>query len=160
MTAITVWATFVLALVASALHLPSGAPDALRWIQPDWTAMVLLYWVMAVPTRVGMGTAWVLGLLFDSLTGQLLGLHALLLVMVAYVGLVLYERLRMYSLLQQALIVLLTVLLARLVEAWVARVTAGAPWTPLVLVPAATSALLWPPVFLALRRLRRALGIA
>ena len=160
MTQIVVWATFALALTAGALHLPAGAPDALQWLQPDWAAMVLLYWVMAVPARVGMGSAWVLGLLYDSLTGQLLGLHALLLVLVAYVGLVMYERLRMFSLLQQAFIVLITVSLAGSVELWVERVTAGAPWTALVLVPAVTSALLWPPVFLALRRLRRAFGIA
>jgi rod shape-determining protein MreD len=157
---VVVWSTFVLALVLSALHLPAAAPDAMGWLQPNWVALVLLYWVMAVPARVGMGSAWLLGLLYDSLTGHVLGLHALLLVLVAYLGLVMYERLRMYSLLQQAMTVLVTLSLAGLLELWAGRVTSGAPLTPLALIPAVTSAVVWPGVFLALRRVRRAAGIA
>jgi rod shape-determining protein MreD len=150
----------LLALLLTAVRLPADTPELLSWLRPEWSAIVLLYWVMAVPQQVGMGTAWVLGLLVDSLTGSLLGLHALGFVLVAFVGLSLYERLRMYSLFQQAFIVFVAIGLARLLGFWVDVLTRGASWTPMILLPALTSALLWPMAFTALRALRRKFRIA
>jgi len=157
---LVIWATLLLALLLTAVRLPEGTPEILGWLRPEWSAIVLLYWVMAVPQQVGMLTAWVLGLLVDSLTGSLLGLHALGFVLVAFVGLSLYERLRMYSLLQQALIVFVAIGLSRLLGFWADVLTRGASWTPLILLPAFTSALMWPLAFTALRALRRRFRIA
>jgi len=157
---LVIWATLLLALLLTAVRLPVGTPEILSWLRPEWAAVVLLYWVMAVPQQVGMLTAWVLGLLVDSLSGTLLGLHALGFVLVAFVGLSLYERLRMFSLLQQALIVFVAIALARLLGFWVDVLTRGAAWTPLILLPALSSALIWPFAFTALRALRRRFRIA
>ncbi|TVS17153.1 MAG: rod shape-determining protein MreD [Gammaproteobacteria bacterium] len=157
---LVIWGTLVLALLLTAAHLPAAAPEVLAWIRPDWAAMVLLYWVMAVPQRVGMVTAWCLGVLVDSLTGSLLGQHALGFVIIAFVGLSMYERLRMYSLLQQALIVFFTIALARLLGFWIDVMVRGVSWTPQILLSAVTSAMLWPFVFTLLRALRRRFRIA
>lgn len=157
---LVIWMTLLLALLLTAVRLPVGTPEILSWLRPEWAAVVLLYWVMAVPQQVGMLTAWVLGLLVDSLSGTLLGLHALGFVLVAFVGLSLYERLRMYSLVQQALIVFVAIALARLLGFWVDVLTRGADWTPLILLPALSSALIWPLAFTALRGLRRRFRIA
>lgn len=155
-----VWSTLVLALLLTVLHLPPGAPVMLGWLRPDWVAVVVLYWVMAIPRQVGMVTAWVAGILVDSATGNLLGQHALGLVFIAWAGLTLHERLRMYSKVQQALIVLITVALAQLIDAAIENLSRGVPFSFLVLLPAFTSALVWPPVFLALRALRRRFRVA
>jgi len=157
---LVIWFTLLLALLLTAVRLPAGTPEILAWLRPEWGAIVLLYWVMAVPQQVGMLTAWVMGLLVDSLTGTLLGLHALGFVLVAFVGLSLYERLRMYSLFQQALIVFVAIALARLLGFWVDVLTRGTDWTLMILLPALTSALLWPLAFTALRALRRRFHIA
>lgn len=157
---LVIWSTLLVALLLTAVRLPVGTPEILGWLRPEWSAIVLLYWVMAVPQQVGMLTAWVLGLLVDSLVGSLLGLHALGFVLVAFVGLSLYERLRMYSLFQQSMIVFVAIALARLLGFWVDVLTRGAAWTPMVLLPAFTSALLWPVAFTALRGLRRGFRIA
>ncbi len=157
---LVIWATLLLALLLTAARLPADVPELFSWLRPEWAAIVLLYWVMAVPQRVGMVTAWCVGILVDSLTGSLLGQHALGFVLIAFVGLSMYERLRMYSLLQQAFIVFVTIALARLIGFWVEALVRGVGWTPMILLPAVTSALLWPLAFTALRALRRKFRIA
>ena len=72
-----------------------------------------------------MVSAWVAGLLVDSLTGSLLGQHALTYVLIAWAGLSLHQRLRMYSGVQQTLIVFLTVLGAEVLAALLLRAKTG-----------------------------------
>ena len=38
-------------------------PGWLDPFRPEWVALVLIYWCMAVPNRVGVGVAWIVGLL-------------------------------------------------------------------------------------------------
>jgi rod shape-determining protein MreD len=152
------WGSLGVALVLTALALPAALPAELGWFRPQWAVLVLLFWVMMAPEAVGMVSAWLAGLFVDSVTGSLLGQHALTYVFIAWAGLSLYQRLRMYSLLQQALIVLLTVLAAELAAALMLRLARGQAlslallWAPLV------TALCWPLVYGALAPLRRWLG--
>ena len=50
--------------------------DVFFWL-PELTALMLLYWSMHHPQRVGMGIAFLLGLIVDAATAATLGLHAL-----------------------------------------------------------------------------------
>ena len=152
------WLTLGVALVLTAVALPALAPPAFGWVRPQWAVLVLLIWVMTAPEAVGMVSAWVAGLLVDSLTGSLLGQHALTYVLIAWAGLSLYQRLRMYSGVQQTLIVFLTVLGAEVLAALLLRLARGQAlsfamlWTPVV------TALCWPLLYGALAPLRRWLG--
>ena len=152
------WLTLGVALVLTAVALPALAPPAFGWFRPQWAVLVLLFWVMTAPEAVGMVSAWVAGLLVDSLTGSLLGQHALTYVLIAWAGLSLHQRLRMYSGVQQTLIVFLTVLGAEVLEALLLRLARGQAlsfamlWTPVV------TALCWPLLYGALAPLRRWLG--
>lgn len=159
-TPIVVGGSLLVALLLTAVQLPPGFPDWLGWLRPDWVAIVILYWVIALPQQVGMTTAWVAGLLVDSITGNLLGQHALGLVIIAWTGLSLYERLRMYATVQQAFIVFLTVALAQCIDMAIEIVARDARWSWGVLGPAVTSALLWPLAFDLQRALRRRFRIA
>ena len=51
--------------------------------RPEWVPMVLIYWVMALPYRIGIGSAWIVGLVLDILEGSILGLNAMALVIIA-----------------------------------------------------------------------------
>ncbi len=152
------WLTLGVALVLTAVALPAQAPPAFGWFRPQWAVLVLLFWVMTAPEAVGMVSAWVAGLLVDSLTGSLLGQHALTYVLIAWAGLSLHQRLRMYSGVQQTLIVFLTVLGAEVLAALLLRLVRGQAlsfamlWTPVV------TALCWPLLYGALAPLRRWLG--
>jgi rod shape-determining protein MreD len=73
------------------------------WIRPDFVALVLLYWCVDQPRKIGFGIAWVLGLLMDVADGSLFGQHALAYTIVAYAGIVLHRRVQSFAMTPQAL---------------------------------------------------------
>ena len=54
-------ASFVVAFLLTAVPLPEWAAN---W-RPAWIAMVLVYWCIALPQRVGVITGWCVGLVLD-----------------------------------------------------------------------------------------------
>lgn len=143
--------TFIVALMLTLVPLPEWAEVA----RPEWVAMVAIYWVMALPERVGVGIAWFMGLFLDVAKGSLLGQHAFALTLVAYVTTHLYMRLRIFPLMQQSLVVMVLVALELMLVLWIKGIIGQSPETWTYWIPAFTSALLWPWVFLILRDLRR-----
>ena len=147
--------SFVLGLMLSVYPLPEN----LQWWRPEFLLLVLIYWVVALPQRVGMATAWVLGLLLDVLEGSLLGLNALSMTFVVYIMLLMYQRIRMFSMFQQVFFIFILVALNQMISHWIKGVLGVSSQSLMFLVPAAISALLWPLVFILLRGLRRQFGI-
>lgn len=143
--------SFVAAMLLSILPLPQVV-DPFR---PEWTALVLIYWCLALPERVGVGGAWLVGLLMDVLKGGLLGEHALGLTVVAFLALKLHQRIRVYPMWQQALSVLMLLALYQLVTLWINGIIGRPARTWLYWAPSLTGTMLWPALFLLLRDLRR-----
>jgi rod shape-determining protein MreD len=67
------------------------------WVKPDFVALVVLYWCIEQPRKVGFVAAWLLGLFMDVADGTLFGQHALAYSILAYAGIVLHRRVRMFS---------------------------------------------------------------
>lgn len=147
--------TILVALWLTIIPLPEWA----RWARPEWVAIVVIYWVIALPHRVGIGSAWLAGLALDIVEGAPLGGNAFALAVVAYLALILYQRLRMYAAWQQAAIVFVLIGLNQLLCHWVQTLTARVVPSLLFLLPALVSALLWPTVMLLLRRVRRGFAV-
>lgn len=128
-------------------------PEAVAELRPEWLSLTLIYWVMALPHRVGVGKAWLAGLFMDALTGTLLGLHALVMAVLAYLTALLHNRLRMFPRWQQALTVLMLTGLTLLLFLWLRNIVqmTPRPWT--YWLPALTSACLWPALYHGLRML-------
>jgi len=143
--------TFLFAAVLAILPLPQW----LMWGRPEWVALVLIYWVIALPQRVGIATALLLGIGLDVLEGAVLGQNAFSLTVVALLALVLYQRVRVYGLAQQAAIVFVLVGINQLICQWVQNLQGVGARSALFLLPAVSSALLWPVVLHLLRGLRR-----
>ena len=147
--------TLVMALTLTILPLPV----VLEPHRPEWAMLAILYWSLALPARVGVGVAWLAGLVQDILQATSLGSHALAFALVAYLTLHLYQRMRSVPVWQQALTVLVVLLAAR----GVLFVTRGLSDNPGVdwrfWMPALTSTLFWPPVFVLLRFLRRSFQV-
>jgi rod shape-determining protein MreD len=143
--------SFVIAMMLMAMPLPEWA---ISW-RPSWVAIVLIYWCMALPDRVGIGIGWLLGLLLDVQQGTVLGQNALGLAIIAYITLITYQRMRMYPLTQQAVLVCLYLLLYEVISLWIRGIIGVPPdnWT--YWMPAFTSMLLWPWLFIVLRDVRR-----
>jgi len=71
--------------------------DGVRWLLPDLTLMVLLYWCIHAPRLAGLGIAFALGLITDVAHGLLLGLNALAYCAAAFVVLLLQRRLEGFA---------------------------------------------------------------
>jgi rod shape-determining protein MreD len=95
------------------------------WLRPDFVALVVLYWVIEQPRRVGFGAAFVLGLLMDVAEGALLGQHALSYSILAFAGIALHRRVRMFSLTAQVVHVMPLLLLNDVIVVGI-RLLAGA----------------------------------
>lgn len=143
--------TFLAAYVLAVLPMPQW----LHWGRPEWVALALIYWTIALPHRVSIVTGLVLGVGLDVLEGAVLGQNAFALVVIALLSLLLYQRLRVYSLWQQAAVVFILVGINQLICQWVQNLEGLGARAPLFLLPAVTSALLWPVVLHFLRGLRR-----
>lgn len=148
---LTIAVSFVLALMLTALPLPAWAEP---W-RPAWVTLVLVYWVLALPHRVGVGVGWVLGLLLDVMMGTLLGQHALSLALVAFLALRLHQRLRVLPAWQQGASIFLLVVLDRALSLWVTGIQGMPTEARAIWAPAVTSTVLWPWLFVVLRDVRR-----
>lgn len=147
--------SFAVALVLTVMPVP----ESWRLLRPDWVAMVLIYWCLALPERVGVGSGWTAGLLLDTLTGTLLGQNAAGLAVVGYLTLRTHQRVRLNPVWQQALTVLIFLIVHQLISFWV-NSSIGLPhpgwqywFTPFV------GALLWPPTHAVLRSLQIGFGV-
>lgn len=135
-------------------------PEWAMIYRPEWVPMVLIYWAMALPYRVGIGFAWIVGLLLDILEGSVLGLNAMSLVILAYVTISLHQRLRMFSSLQQSGLVLALVGLNLMLCNWLQIVTGQSiPSSLMFLMAALSSAVIWPSLFQLLRHVRRSFDV-
>ena len=138
--AMSIGVVFVLSL------LPVGG---VVWL-PDVLMLVLAFWAMHQPQRVGMGLAFVLGLFMDVQQTALLGQHALGYVLVTYVAVRSSRRMMWFSPITQALQMLPVFALAQALEVLV-RLAAGGLFPGVwVLVAPLLEALLWPLVSVVL----------
>ena len=143
--------SILVALLLSIIPMPSS----IELGRPLWLAMVIAYWVMALPHRVGLLTAWLSGLAMDVLYGELFGQHALVVMLVAWLMLVLHQRIRRFPLWQQSLVMLPVLGTAQMLLLWLNSLTGNRPPVLLFLLPALVSAFFWPWLVAVLSVVRR-----
>jgi rod shape-determining protein MreD len=125
----------------------------------DWVSLVLFYWVVALPTRVGLAYALLTGFTYDVLSASPLGHYALVMSLVCLFGQLICLRFRKMDALSQIALVFMLAGVARFVDVWLASFeTQAATMTP-PLVTALCSALVWPFVMQILRYFRRYHGL-
>jgi len=147
----TVAASLLVALVLHAIPLPFDW----RWYRPELTLLVLFYWVLALPHRIGVFSAAITGFAVDLLEGDLVGGLAVGAVVATLIILFTYQRIRQFNLIQQGAIMGMLVALALLVESWLHQFL-GLPAPGYKFWLAAAVAIpMWPVVRKVLRGLRR-----
>lgn len=147
--------TILLTFLIAVLLTPIPLPETIAPLRPYWVALVLIFWAIEAPERVGMGAAFAAGLLLDLMTGDLLGRHALSLVIIAFIVARFRLRLRFFPLWQQSLAVAGLLLNDAVIQVWIDGLSGTALpdwryWLSPIL-----GMLLWPWVFLALESARR-----
>lgn len=120
-------------------------------LKPDFLALVLLYWCIQQPRLVGVGTAWISGLLMDVGQGALFGQHALAYALLGFAAEYFHRRVLRFPLWQQAAHVAVLLLLC-MGLVFLVRVAGGAAVPDLsTFLGAISGALLWPAVSILLQ---------
>lgn len=145
-----IWGSLVVAFFANLL--PWGRMP----LVPDLLALALVFWNVHQPRRVGMGAAFVFGLLMDVHDGALFGEHALGYTLISYGAITLHRRMTWFPVGAQALHVLPLLLVAQLASLAV-RIWVGGDWPGwLYFAESGIGAALWPVVaFILLAPQRR-----
>ena len=122
--------------------LPMGSIFEL--VRPDFVALILLYWCIHQPIRIGIGAAWIFGILMDVADGALFGEHALAYSIMAFIALVLRRRMSMLQIGHQFTHVTLILLIMQFIVVLTGLVAKNtfAGWT--FFIGSVTAGLLWP----------------
>ena len=136
--------TLLVAATLSVARLPAELPGWVAWLRPDWVVLLLFFWLIERPHRIGLPASWLFGLLLDVLHADPLGVNGLCLATMTWVGWSWYGRLRMNWVLQQALALFVIALAIGLARDVAGRVAMDTPLSWTVIVSAAVTALLWP----------------
>ena len=147
------------ALVLSVIHVSETWPQWLGWLRPNWVALTVFYWVLAVPHRFGLVAAWLVGLLVDVLQGEPLGLNGIFLAVLTYITWSLYERLRMFAAFQQGIILFGLLVCAELARMILMSALGTGQWHFGFVSVALISALSWPLVRNVLNSIQRVCGV-
>ncbi len=142
----TVFIAFSLFVALMLNMLPWGR----NWIVPDFLALVLVFWNVKQPRKVGMGVAWVFGMLMDVHEASVLGEHALAYSLLSYFAITLHRRVPWFSVTGQMAHVFPLFLAAQAVTLLVRIVAGGMAPPPWMLLESVLTALLWPVVDLLL----------
>jgi rod shape-determining protein MreD len=132
------WGSLLAALLLNMLPL-----GRIAWM-PDFVALVLVFWSIHQPQRIGMGSAFFMGLLVDVHQSSMLGQHALAYTLLGFMSLIVHRRLVWYSVFSQAIQILPLFAIAHALELLVRTLAGGVfPGYAIALAPVIETAL-WP----------------
>jgi rod shape-determining protein MreD len=148
---LVIYLSLLVALILTILPLP----DVVQTYRPNWVALALIYWSMALPKRVGLWFAFFTGIILDTSQGTLLGQHTLALVVIIFINMNFYQRIRVLALAQQSIYVFVLLLINQLIVAWIEGIM-GRPTPVLTFFGGPfVGMLIWPWIFVVLRDIRR-----
>ncbi|MGL5335622.1 MAG: rod shape-determining protein MreD [Enterovibrio sp.] len=153
-----IWLSFLIALILQAMPWP----NELTPFRPSWVMLVASYWALALPHRVNVGTACVLGLLWDLMLGSTLGVRGFMMGIFIYVVAINFQLIRNLSLPQQAILIALLTMLGKFIIYIIELALVNfepLPFDKSVVFASILNLLLWPWLFLLLRRIRRHFNI-
>jgi rod shape-determining protein MreD len=134
--------TLALALLINLIPLPGWLASAM----PDFVVVILIYWSVFQPHRIGLLPAWVLGLLMDVADASLFGQHALAYCIATYAAIFLHRRIQMFPMSYQIAHVLAILASQQAVQLLVRLVARAEAPDVLYFVSSLTGAAIWPAV--------------
>ena len=133
-----IWASLIFAMMVTML--PVGR---LPWM-PDALAIVLVFWSVHQPRRVGIITAFIFGLAVDVHQASLLGQHALSYTAMSYFAITIHRRLLWFKVPSQTLQVLPLFVAAHAIEVAIRLLAGGTYPGPTLMLGPVLEAALWP----------------
>ena len=137
-----IYGTLLIALLLNMLQ-NIGFWGRAAWV-PDLLALVLVFWSVHQPLRVGIGAAFVFGLCMDVHQSGLLGANALAYTVLSFFAITIHRRLLWFSVPSQALQVLPLFFAAQIIGLGAKMLAGGSfPGFTMFLAPVVQS-VLWP----------------
>lgn len=132
-------------------------PQQIDMFQPScsWLLLIFIYWVMALPHRVNLGTGFILGLITDLLLGSTLGIHSLGMSMIAYLVTIKFQTFRNMALWQQTLFVILLSIIMTITVFLTEFLIIHVSFNTEIFSNALINGIVWPWLFLLMRKTRR-----
>lgn len=133
-----IWGSLLVALLVNML--PIGRTP---WM-PDFLALVLVFWAVHQPLRVGVGAAFMFGLAMDVHQASLLGQHALAYTALSYFAITIHRRLLWFTVPSQAVQVFPLFAAAHAISLAIRMISGGMfPGWDILLAPV-LEGMLWP----------------
>ncbi|GAA5113205.1 rod shape-determining protein MreD [Orbus sasakiae] len=151
-----IWITLFIGLLLQILPWTSS----FYMFKPHWLMLIMIYWVLALPHRVGIWTAFLVGIILDLFSGTILGVHAFIFSVIAYLVVFRFQLIRNLALWQQSFIIFgLSLTYDLLLFIFEIMIYQMITLSPMVFLSAFIDGVLWTWVFLLLRQIRRAFAI-
>ncbi|MCO6552451.1 MAG: rod shape-determining protein MreD [Gilliamella sp.] len=153
---IIIWITLLIGLC---LQIIPWSPSY-SIFKPHILILIFAYWLIALPHRVGIGTAFVFGTIMDLCTGSILGVHAFIYSFIAYLFIFKFQLIRNLALWQQSFIIFgISVCYNLLVFLFQVSIYHTITISPLIFISSCVDGLLWVVIYLFLRLIRRSFAI-
>ena len=136
-------------------------PESILQWKPMLTLLVLIYWNMALPDKVGILEALLFGLIMDLLNGSILGLHGLLFVLITYICQRFFYQFRVSPIWQQSVILFFLFFIFKMIFSFdfldvsTGMNIADSLYLTNSFIFSLISSIFWAPTFILLRALRR-----
>lgn len=132
----------VLSLLIALLY--KFTPIDRNWITPDLLALVLVFWNIRQPRRIGIGAAWCFGVAVDIHSASVFGEHALAYTLLSYFAITIHRRVLWFSPMMQAAHILPLLLAAQAITLIIRVLFGGIFPGPWVFAESVLTAALWP----------------
>ncbi|WMY97099.1 MAG: rod shape-determining protein MreD [Arsenophonus sp.] len=146
-----IWLSFLVAIILEQIP----CPKQFIYYRPTWLILILIYWVMALPHRINVGTGFFLGLIMDLIQGITLGIHALTNSMICYLVSYKYQLFRNMEIWQQSLVIIGLSVITNFALFLMEFFSSVVLFRPQIFLNCLINGFLWSWIFIFLRKIRR-----
>lgn len=147
------WIAVIISFVAASVLEVVILPESFYSYRPEWLVLTLIYWLLRHPEKIGVSTSVMVGLIMDVISGTPLGVNTLSFSLIAYLVLNMHQRIKMFPVIQQSLVVFFLVSINLMVVHVFSVLLHNADGGLTYLWLSLTSAIVWPLVLIFTDRL-------